>query len=176
MCPRGLSVAFISTLFDRLIVCPDVIAYDHYWSELKRCDVSLTYAIYWPDCNTKCYKMYALISTYVCVLSRQHESLLFSHNHAHRCIDANELLFISQTVRWRPSPIHFPIRIHTMHTYLKFSQFSRYDCTNNIEILQTLIILEPVYEFITSDVSTSAVGVFTPVFDLPFRILMPTYL
>ena len=85
--------------------------------------------------------------------------------------------YSSQTVRWRPSPIHFPIWIHTMHTYLKSSLCFRYDYTNNIELLQILIILEPVYEFIiTSDVSTSAVGIFTPVFDLPFRILMPTYL
>ena len=90
--PRWLSVAFIGTLFDRLIVCPDVIAYGHYWSELKRCDVSLTYAIYWPDCNTKCYMRWYL---HVCVLSRQHESRLFSRNRAHRCIDAKELLFIS---------------------------------------------------------------------------------
>ena len=65
-----------------------------------------------------------------------------------------------------------------MQTYLKSSQFFRYDCTNNIESLRTLIILEAVYEVIitSSYVSKSAVGVFTPVFDLPFRILMPTYL
>ena len=40
MCPtpRGLSVAYISILFDSLIVCPYDIAYDHYQNELRRCD------------------------------------------------------------------------------------------------------------------------------------------
>ena len=47
-----------------------------------------------------------------------------------------------------------------MHTYLKSSLCFRYDYTNNIELLQILIILEPVYEFIiTSDVSTFVKGV-----------------